>query len=529
MTEGAEPDPAPEPANVSRRQFALNAASSYANLILGLVLGLLVTRVLLRHLGAGGFGLWIVLINMVGYLGLLDAGVSTAAVQRVARLTAIGDAQGLADLLRTASTFFTVSGFLAVAVVVVVAPFVASIVNVGEVSTTVAGATLILLGVMMATRFLASVPEAVLFGSGRSDRQAQIGLSVLVVTQAAQVLVVLAGGGLVGLGAVTAAAAIFGYLVSLAVVRRMGKGTLRGGRFDRAILIDLLRFGGRNIVVAVGGTVSYALDTVIIGIILPVAQVAPYDVALSTSNLTRNLTTQGTNLLMPTYAHLSTTEDPVRQARLFRRSVLAGLAIALPILIALAAFGQDILRLWLGTVPPKTYPIMIALGLVTALQLPGHQCFTYLTGIGRNQILVRLALFSAAVNLAGSILATYWLGPIGPAIGSLPVVLVIDFTVLPVVVCRYLGIPLGRYVRDALLPVVPVAGAAGVVAVVLLAAVPAVPSASTFHAGVRALLCGAATVGSAWVVALVVLGRLEPGLQAAVLGRLRRGRRRGAA
>ena len=126
---------------------------------------------------------------------------------------------------------------------------------------------------------------------------------------------------------------------------------------------------------------------------------------------------------------------------------MATLAISLPILVALAAFGDPILTLWLGKVPPKTYSIMIALGFVTALELPGHQCFVFLTGIGRNQLMMRMAVLGATINLIGSIIATYWLGPIGPAIGSLPAVLVIEFTILPIIVCRYLGCP-GRHVRE---------------------------------------------------------------------------------
>ncbi len=55
--------------------------------------------------------------------------------------------------------------------------------------------------------------------------------------------------------------------------------------------------------IAISGIVSFSLDALIIGIILPVAQVAPYDIALSTANLTRNLTTYGGDLLLPTYTH----------------------------------------------------------------------------------------------------------------------------------------------------------------------------------------------------------------------------------
>ena len=59
-------EPAPDPdhppaANASGRQLALNVASSYGNLFLAVAMSLVLTRVLLRHLGAGTYGLWIVL------------------------------------------------------------------------------------------------------------------------------------------------------------------------------------------------------------------------------------------------------------------------------------------------------------------------------------------------------------------------------------------------------------------------------------------------------------------------------------
>ena len=508
-------------ANSSKRQLLLNAASSYTSLIASLILSVLVTRVLLRHLGAGTYGLWIVLLGLVGYLGLLDAGVSTALTQRIARLTARGDRDGIANLLRTAWLFFSVSGAAAVLIVIVVAPFLASILHLGPIDPTVAGTTLILLGVMKATMFLNSAPVAVLFGSGRADRSEQIGLGFILTTQTSQVVVVLAGGGLVGLGVVTLVTALGGLAVNTIVVRRMHGDAARGGRFDRAGLGDLLRFGSRNMAIALSSTVSYGLDAVIIGIILPVAQVAPYDIALSTANLTRSLTTQGTNLLLPTYAHFDSVEDHAQQARIFSRSVLIGLAVALPILVALAGFGYPILKLWLGTVPPRTYSIMIALGIVTTIQLPGQQCFTYLTGIGRNRVIVRLSIVGAIVNLAGTVVFTYLLGPIGPAIGSLPVVVVIEFTLLPLIACRYLGIRFRRYVTSALVPSLPIGAAAGAVTLLALWLFPAPGGATTLQAGIRAAVCAAAACLVAWVVALVVFARLEPDLFASVLRRFR--------
>ena len=107
---------------------------------------------------------------------------------------------------------------------------------------------------------------------------------------------------------------------------------------------------------------AYQLDSLIIGIILPVAQVAPYSVALNTSNFTRSLSTQGSALLLPTYSHFDAVADRKRQSRYFMNGVMACLVLAVPIIMSLAAFGEPILKLWLGSVPPKTYEIMIAAG-----------------------------------------------------------------------------------------------------------------------------------------------------------------------
>ncbi len=512
-------------ANASPRQFLRNAAASYANLVLGVILSLVLTRVLLRDLGASTYGLWIVLLSIVGYLGVLDVGVSTAAVQRVARMTAIGDNQGLADVIRTASVFFSVSGGIAVAITMVLAPFLDRILHLGPTSAEVAGVTLVLLGVMLAVRFVTGVPNAVLFGVGRSDRSSVITLGSTLVTQGAQVVVVVLGGGLVWLGVVTVVGTFVTFVMTSFVVRRITGHTVRSGRFERSIMVDLLRFGGRNTIITISGMVSFSLDALIIGIILPVAQVAPYDIALSTANLTRNLTTYGGDLLLPTYTHFESMQDPERQARLFSRTVMATLAISLPVLVALAAFGDPILTLWLGNVPAKTYSIMIALGFVTALELPGHQCFIFLTGIGRNQLMMRMAVLGATVNLAGSIAFTFLLGPIGPAVGSLPAVLVIDFTILPIIVCRYLGVPFGRYVKDALLPVLPAVAMAGAVALAILWLLPAHSGLSTFRGGVRALVSAAAVVLAAWAVMVGMTLKLEPDVRAAVRTKLRRATR----
>jgi O-antigen/teichoic acid export membrane protein len=328
-----------------------------------------------------------------------------------------------------------------------------------------------------------------------------------------------AGAGLMAVAVLQTAGVAVTLVISASIVHRITGASMRHGHFSRRLLRELLSFGGVQTVVALGGVVAYQLDSLVIGIILPVAQVAPYNVALNTSNFTRTLSTQATTSLLPAYAHFEEVGERERQATYFFRAVMGCLVISTPIVIALAAFGDPILKLWLGTVPPKTYEIMIALGLVTALQLPGHQCFLFLTGTGRNRAMVRLAIIGAAANLAGSIAATYWLGPVGPAVGSLPVVLILDSMVLPTRVCRYLGVSVRSYVGTALVPVVPVALAAGVTALALIHLHPE-------HSGIEAIIGAVIVCAVAWITLAAIVSRTEPELRNAVLQRIRS--RRGA-
>ena len=170
---------------------------------------------------------------LVSYLGILDVGVGTAAVQRVARLMATDDRDGVSDLIRTLWVFFAGSAVVAVAITVGVAPFVASFLHLGTISPTLAGTTLIILGVMTGFTFLSVVPNAVLFGSGRNDRQTQIGLLSLVLMEVGQVVAVSLGAGLIAVAVLQLAGAAVILVLSVTLVNRTTGNSMRRGRFSR--------------------------------------------------------------------------------------------------------------------------------------------------------------------------------------------------------------------------------------------------------------------------------------------------------
>src|SRR5205085_8931657 len=79
--------PARSPAGLSRslqRTLVRNTVTSWANNAVAVGTTLLLTPLVLRSLGAPAYGVWMLLIQLAGYTGLIDMGIQQAVAKRVA-------------------------------------------------------------------------------------------------------------------------------------------------------------------------------------------------------------------------------------------------------------------------------------------------------------------------------------------------------------------------------------------------------------------------------------------------------------
>ena len=68
-------------------------------LIFVAVVSFFLSPFIVRHLGGTAYGVWSLLVALVGYLGLLDFGVRGAVTRFVANYHAVGDAQGSSSIV----------------------------------------------------------------------------------------------------------------------------------------------------------------------------------------------------------------------------------------------------------------------------------------------------------------------------------------------------------------------------------------------------------------------------------------------
>src|SRR5205814_9115727 len=92
-----------------------NAFSSMAGTILSLAIGLFTFPFIVHRVGPASYGIWMLALSVVGYLGLLDIGLGPTLIKRTAEHLAHGRSE-TAALNRTVSTVFFI--YLVIGIIV---------------------------------------------------------------------------------------------------------------------------------------------------------------------------------------------------------------------------------------------------------------------------------------------------------------------------------------------------------------------------------------------------------------------------
>lgn len=111
------------------RKLFLNSLSGTALYVVNIAVAFFLSPILLRALGNGAYGLWELIMSVVGYMGLLDLGIGSAMVRYVAVADASQDRDELAGIMSTSLAFFSAVGCIAFALFVFLGFFPAVIVG----------------------------------------------------------------------------------------------------------------------------------------------------------------------------------------------------------------------------------------------------------------------------------------------------------------------------------------------------------------------------------------------------------------
>lgn len=445
------------PEEGSGARVVRNTLANGAGQFVSVVISLVMTPFLIDGLGVEAYGVFALALTLTffgGYAALADLGVEGAAVRYVAEARSDRDVDAVNRTVSTAAAFF---GAIALVLTPLLVLLSSVLVDVFEVSDDLEHAATVTFA-LIAGQLVFDLPSRALFAVLEGSQRFTVfqGIEVTrALIQAALFTAILIWEPRVEYlaAAMVASSAVVLVLAWLFSHRAMADLHVRPSNVSRVVLRRLLVFGGGLLALRVMGTLYRQMDKVIIGTVLGVRLVTPYDVANKIHSGAGLVQSIASSALLPATAYARAQRDVLRD--MYLRGSSYAVAVTMPVVVAGFIFAEDLIRTWVGesltddaTAATRWFFVYLA------IVLPHVVGVSVLTGLGKLRWVLVNAVLVLAVNLGLSIALVSPLGIEGVVIGTVASN-ALSFPFLLVLLTREFEVGLGEWFRAIVAPNLP--------------------------------------------------------------------------
>ncbi len=415
------------------RGVSSGLASKGINLLVNLVL----VRILLLHLGAESYGLWITITSTVNMFVLLDIGIANTLTNLISEAYAADDRKLAAEYFSNA--FWTVCIVSATMGLGAAAawPFIdwASLFHVSDPALYAPTARAVAVAVSLMLLSLPAGLAARLLAGYQEMHLSNIFAAVGSLGSLGGVLIGMHfGAGLTGLVASYAAPVVGANILSLVWLMFIHKPWIMPGfrLLHRSHVRRILRSGGQFFVIQVAGLVVMNSDNLVLSHYLSPAAVTPYNVTWRLVGYVLALQGLPVGAMWPALAEAHARRDLAWIQQAYGRMRSITLVILVVACTVLLLFGKSIIRVWAGASAVPGSPLLwlmcfwMCLCAITVYQA---NLMGAVSRVGRQALSSGVA---ALVNLALSIWWVRTLGQVGVLLAT-----VVSYSIFVVAVQVY--------------------------------------------------------------------------------------------
>lgn len=392
------------------RPHAVRASWATAEQVFSPLIMIVLTPLLLKQLGLEQYGLWMLVMAVVGMGQLASLGAGVATIKHVSADLAGGKLADAVATIRAAITIVLFVGVIVCLSIAVIAPFMAEIFFSKMGQSALVSQMLVLGAVLMFLQEIDNVFASALRGAQRFDLSAKVEF----ITRLAWAL----GVALLAWYYHTAAAVLSGVLflsfikVSIKaylVNRLFSVSNCYHPLFERTHLKRVVNFGKWTWVQGFGGVLFSVADRLLIGAMFGAADLARYSICLQFAQYVHTIPAAAMQVIFPWLSAKVERGEATGRLQLYKYALYGGgLCLLLP--IALLMGLPFLLTLWLGSdfyMENKEIAIILifAYGLM-AFNVPAH---FFLMGLGK----VRFISVSNLIGGIATVLASLMLSPLG--------------------------------------------------------------------------------------------------------------------
>lgn len=411
----------------------------------------LLTPIMIHHLGAVDYGVWVLASSLLDYYGLLDLGMRSAMFRYVALFRG-------GTLREEVDRTFSSALLLVALTAMVISLLSIGVALLGPRFTTLAGTSprqlgwlLFLLGISVAVTFPARMLATYISAHQRWDLYNAAGIATTVVRGTVIIVVLKLGYGILTVAIAAVAVAVLSLGLHAAFVLVADSKAHASLELVSARRIrELFSFSMRSLLVSIGDYLRFYSDSAVIATVLNVGLVTPFNVATRLIDCFRSVVIAAGGPVLGTMTELDggQHQNELKQMLLRSTRFLALLSILGGVLLVVD--GRALLRLWVGNDLVSAYPILAVLALGYVVNLAQHPTLLIVIAKGKHG---PLGWWTVAEGVANIVLSVIWgmsHGLLGVAMGTIIPMLVVKILIQPWYALKAAELNVGEYISQAL-------------------------------------------------------------------------------
>ena len=418
-----------------------------------MLLQVFLAPLVLRLAGQETLGAYALLMQVVGYLAMLDLGFSVTLNRYLAQAIGHDDSGKRFDEVMSTARTFLLGSNLAIALLTLLVGFTAD--TMFSLAPHTASQARLGLAVL-AVWTLARTPWVV-YATGLNATQNLASANLIgVIGNASRLLLSLAlvytGAGLVGLMLANVLSEAVSIWLCSSQFRRLFPGYRPAwGIPDKKLFREMLSFSLQAMLINVAWRLVYYTDNIVIGYLYGASAVSIYYITQMPTTIGFNIANRVSDNAAPAVNELYAREDVLRLRDVFLRLHRISFMVVLPLACGILLLNRQLITLWVGSAQYAGDAMTAALAVFAFLITLTHVNGTFLFASGNIRAFGRIAVLEGVCNLALSLLLGRYFGLAGvmwsTVIANFPAT-----SYLLMVTLRRLKIGLGEYLGKCLAP-----------------------------------------------------------------------------
>jgi len=434
-----------------RHSLAISTVSNWISLAVNTIISILLTPYIISHLGKDGYGIWVLVLSIVGYYGFLDMGLHSATIRYVARYTEQKDNVSVNEVVSTSLLIFLAIGLIVASLSFLLSEPLAKFFQLSGEKSISFIRMIWLVGLAAGLGFPRRLFDAVLMAQEQFVMSNFLAVALMITRALAMIGVLYWGYGIESIGWVELLIEIFNITIKFLICQIQTNGvrySFSGANMRTAK--ELFGFASLTFIALVGDTLRWNVDILVIGRFLSLEAVGIYGVA---SVLVKLLLRVSSTVSISTYPRLSslaagnldTFRSKYRQYSQVTALVVVGMAVEIILL------SQDFITLWVGIGFKNAIPVAIILTIALSLDYIVCVGINAVKALNEQALYATQTILEGVANLILSVLLVGHFGLIGIALGTAIPMVITKIFIQPIYTSKIIGVRWLNYFLETIL------------------------------------------------------------------------------